>query len=285
MNNVDQTVIYVSDLDGTLLQRDASLSAHARDSIIRLLNEEVKFTVATARSMTSTKEILGDLPFALPVICSNGGSIYDYRSHRALQVELIPQHIIREVILDIKESKDTAFVSVNVDGKEKVYFDGIPNAGMKWYQDDRLEAQDDRLTFIDDIRELVSYPITTITFMNNFFHIDKNKNYFNRNYNGQLLFNFFENKYSPGWHWLSLHSTRATKAKAIDTLRELTGLEDSRIVVFGDELNDIPMFKRADKAVAMQNALPSVIENADETIGSNESDAVINYILEANNMA
>ena len=45
------------------------------------------------------------------------------------------------------------------------------------------------------------------------------------------------------------------------------------------------MFRKADRAVAVGNALPSVMEMAHEIIGENSEDAVVNYILEAQNMA
>jgi Cof subfamily protein (haloacid dehalogenase superfamily) len=280
-----QAPVFISDLDGTLLQPDARLSEYARASIVKLLEREVLFTIATARSVTSTREILGDLPFRLPVICSNGGSIYSYGDLRPHHVEYIPEHVIREVILDIKERSDTAFVSINDNGAEKVFYDSLPNSGMQWYHDDRVEARDKRLTFVEDIRELISQPVTTVTFMNRFFHIDKTRKFFQKNYSGQVQLNFFENKYSPGWHWLSLHAKKATKANAIRKLVDIAGLEDHPLIVFGDELNDIPMFRNADRAVAVGNALPSVMEIAHEVIGQNSEDAVVNYILEEHNMA
>lgn len=271
--------VFISDLDGTLLQPDARLSSYARQTILRILEEGVQFTVATARSVTSTREILGDIPFRLPVICSNGGSIYDYNSNRPHHLETIPAYIVRTALSDIKERKDTAFVSINENGAEKVYYDSLPNGGMQWYHDDRVAARDGRLTFVEDIRELAERPVTTVTFMNRFFHIDKTRQYFVRQYRNQLKLNFFENKYSPGWHWLSMHSSKATKARAVKRMLEIAGLADHSVVVFGDELNDIPMFREADRAVAVGNALPSVMEAAHEVIGGHDEDSVVNYIL------
>ena len=62
-------------------------------------------------------------------------------------------------------------------------------------------------------------------------------------------------------------------------------MEGHPVVVFGDELNDIPMFRDADRAIAVGNALPSVMELAHEVIGENSEDAVVNFILEEYNMA
>jgi len=271
--------IYISDLDGTLLQKDARLSGFAHKSIIRLLENDVAFTVATARSVTSTKEILGDIPFKIPVICSNGASIYHYETMEAIHIEFLQRPLVRKVLTDIKQRQDTAFVSVIADGREKVFYDGLPNDGMQWYYQDRLVAKDDRLTLIDDIQECADMDVTTLTFMNRFFHIEKSKAHFKDEYQNQLRLNFFENKYSPGWHWLSLHSPASTKANAIERLLSVYGSEESNVTVFGDELNDIPMFRNADRAIAVGNALPSVKEEAHQVIGEHTEDAVVKFIL------
>lgn len=51
-------------------------------------------------------------------------------------------------------------------------------------------------------------------------------------------------------------------------------------MVFGDNLNDLPMMRVADTAVAVGNALPEVREEAAVTIGPNSADSVARFILE-----
>ncbi|MDE6134546.1 MAG: HAD family hydrolase, partial [Muribaculaceae bacterium] len=59
-------------------------------------------------------------------------------------------------------------------------------------------------------------------------------------------------------------------------LKERTGAD--RLMVFGDNLNDIPMFEVADVAVAVGNALPEVKAAADVVIEPNYTDSVARYI-------
>ena len=56
------------------------------------------------------------------------------------------------------------------------------------------------------------------------------------------------------------------------------GLEDRRLVVFGDEKNDLGMFELADKALAVANAVPALMERATGIIDSNDADGVAKYI-------
>ncbi|MEH2234205.1 MAG: HAD hydrolase family protein [Nostoc sp.] len=51
-----------------------------------------------------------------------------------------------------------------------------------------------------------------------------------------------------------MHNRKATKDQAIRTLLENYGLQESEIVVFGDQINDIEMFQIANHAIAVANA-------------------------------
>ena len=51
-----------------------------------------------------------------------------------------------------------------------------------------------------------------------------------------------------------------------------------RVVVFGDDMNDLPLFERADYSIAVANAAPEVLAKANLVIQSNDSGAVIDYL-------
>ncbi|MEZ5001458.1 MAG: HAD family hydrolase [Chitinophagales bacterium] len=271
--------IFISDLDGTLLQPDATLSDYSKEKILEILDKGIHFTVATARSVTSTKEILGDIPFKLPIICANGGSIYNYDPHELLHVEYIPKYLVSDIIHEMKSRNDSAFVSSLEDGQEKVHYDDLHNYAMNWFYEDRVKAQDKRLSKIEDIRYRAVETVTTITFMNRKHHLEKTKKHFIKKYKNQIKLNFFENKYSPGWHWLSIHSAQSSKGNAIQKLKKFTGLEKAHVTVFGDEMNDLSMFEIAEHPVAVGNALQKVKNKAKEVIDHNHQNAVVDYVL------
>jgi hypothetical protein len=81
-----------------------------------------------------------------------------------------------------------------------------------------------------------------------------------------------------GLYLLEIFTTGVTKANAIRQVKEQIGAE--RVVVFGDNLNDLSMFEVADLAVAVDNALPQVKERADIVIGANTADAVAHFIAQ-----
>ncbi len=271
--------LYISDLDGTLLQPDGTISKYTREKIHEIIDAGIHFTIATARSITSTKEILGDLPLKLPVICSNGGTIFNFHTKENLHVEYMTSNIVKEIIDAIKDEPHSAFMSGLIDGEEKIFFDELTNDGMHWFHQNRIEANDKRLTKIDDLRAYSLHPITSITLMNRAQNLLQKKKFYSKQYAKTLKVNYFENKYSVGWYWLSLHSANSTKGNAIERLKNMLNLNHLNTTVFGDEMNDLPMFAIADHAVAVGNALPEVKRASHSVIGANHENAVVDFIL------
>ena len=72
----------------------------------------------------------------------------------------------------------------------------------------------------------------------------------------------------------------ATKSKAAAALAERWGISQKEIAAFGDDLNDIDLLEYAGIGVAMANALPEVLSVADEICGSNEDDGMAKWIEE-----
>ena len=75
---------------------------------------------------------------------------------------------------------------------------------------------------------------------------------------------------------IDIYAPGVSKASAVKALAAETGADE--IVVFGDNLNDLPMMAVADVAVATENALPEVKDRADVVIGRNTDDAVARWI-------
>ncbi|MEN0063906.1 MAG: HAD hydrolase family protein, partial [Myxococcota bacterium] len=84
--------------------------------------------------------------------------------------------------------------------------------------------------------------------------------------------------YFREFQWLTIHAAAATKGHGIGVVRSRFVPECDRLVVFGDQTNDLPMFEVADHAVAVANADPAVKSAADEIIGPHHADAVVTWL-------
>jgi len=277
--------IYVSDLDGTLLQDNATLSAYTRKKLVELLNGGVNFTVASARSIVSLQQTLYQIPFHLPVIEINGAFISDFNTGKHLTINNMTKDMLGNIYSRILRHNCMPFLSA-FNGKEDcLYYQQIINDGMKFYYDDRIANKDQRLRHAKNLPDTFKDFIVAFTVINSYDRLKPLAETIEADFSENLQTHFFENPYSPPWWWLTIHDKKACKSIAIKTLVEYTGFNMNDLVVFGDNLNDVNMFKMAARAIAVENASDEIKQYATEIIGLNEEDSVIKYIARDMNMA
>ena len=143
--------LFVTDLDGTLIRDDLTLSSEARADLCALLAEGAPITVASARSVTSIRAILGEIPFALPIVEFNGAFLSEYRTGRHEIVNAIPAPIARGLFEAMRAEGCTPYVSAFDGERDRVFYDTIANEGMAAYFAERVAFKDERLQRVDDL--------------------------------------------------------------------------------------------------------------------------------------
>lgn len=85
----------LTDLDGTLLRSDASLSKYAIEVLSDALRQGLVISFATARSYTSANSVVSAIPWKYPVVLYNGAVIYD-----PITQEVIDGHWLNNTVTD-----------------------------------------------------------------------------------------------------------------------------------------------------------------------------------------
>jgi hypothetical protein len=67
--------LYISDLDGTLLNGDTEVSRYSAGRLNSMMAGGAEFSIATARTAATAKHILSGLDLALPVVLMNGAGM------------------------------------------------------------------------------------------------------------------------------------------------------------------------------------------------------------------
>ncbi len=279
--------LYISDLDGTLLQPDATLSPYSRDELNRLISEGLLFTVASARSIISMRELLAGLELKLPAINLNGALLSDLKTGHHHVVNALPAATSAHVYELILKAGLLPFVSTTNGARDRLYYQSIKNAGMQWYLDDRLKARDTRLSQLDELHRALDEQVLTFTVIS---CDEKRLRMLQRTLEEEhaqtLQMYLFANSYSTADDtWLTIADVRATKDRGIGLLAAHCSLSLDKLTVFGDNDNDVEMFGMAKNAVAVANAIPSVRNLATETIGANSEDSVVRYLAEKHEQA
>ncbi|MCP5101565.1 MAG: HAD-IIB family hydrolase, partial [Chloroflexi bacterium] len=243
-----------------------------------LIAQGLQFTVATARSIHSVTTVIAGLQLKLPIIEFNGAFITDFYTGEHLLINEIDKSITREIYELAVSAGIAPFIST-FDGKvDRLYYNHPDNEGMDWYLQNRLQAKDPRLCFLDKPTPALKEQVVSLTMIGEKRPLTTLNNKFHATFSGQIDTHFYENPYSPDWYWLTIHEPRARKNVAIQSLIELMGLQPAEIVAFGDQSNDLTMLQAADRGIAMDNAIPQLKEVADQTIGANMEDSVVHFI-------
>jgi Cof subfamily protein (haloacid dehalogenase superfamily) len=257
------------------------LSEYSRKTLTELLRQGLQFTVASARAWGEITPILGDLPVSLPVIAINGAYLTDYNSGNHLVINDLDTDLASNIYQHILEGGLLPFIVTHNGVEDCLYWQDLANEQMQWYHDILHVHKDKRIRRTEDLKNALNEKVIAFAVMGPPERVKSLSELLADEHTG-LLENFlFENPYSPGHWWLTIHDQKACKSKAIKTLVEMTGHDLNDLVVFGDHINDIKMFRLAGTAVAVANAESEVRAVADEIIGSNDEDAVVSYIKQS----
>ena len=242
--------LYVTDLDGTLLEPDKSIKPKNLKLINQLIDEDVNITYATARSLITAKQVIGDINFKLPVIVQNGTFILSPKG------DVILGNYLGDSILDTVKNYDISPIVYSQRGKN-TYFSYIKDkmsAGVKAFVDDHLD--DPRNHPVYSYEDLYEGDIFYLLLIDDYDKLKPLYDLFKEDYYAV----FDQEMYSHDW-WLEIMSPDASKANAIKYLKQK--LQCDEVVVFGDGKNDIEMFEEADYSCAVENAAPELIKCAD----------------------
>ncbi|MBR4949636.1 MAG: HAD family phosphatase, partial [Clostridia bacterium] len=89
--------LYISDLDGTLLQNDCTLSEATIKIINKFIADGGYFSFSTARSPASVSEFVRDIKLNIPLILMNGAMIYDIQKMKCIKIEFMEKNHINAV--------------------------------------------------------------------------------------------------------------------------------------------------------------------------------------------
>ena len=264
--------LYATDLDGTLLRADKSISGETAELLNRLTERGVLFTYATARSFSSASPLVRNLNLSCPAVTFNGVFIID---------PITGEHIVENVFGASSFGLAVDFFSKHclaplvysyIDGRERVSYLEDRYDDVKGYVASR--QGDKRLRPVKNREELFMGTVFYFTLFNPKLPYEILNETFSRD-NG-FGSNIMEDTYEKGVIWYEIFSRNASKASALLQVMELTRAD--RLVCFGDNTNDISMIKAADLGVCVSNGCNELKAVSDRIIGSCEEGAVAKFI-------
>lgn len=266
--------LFVSDLDGTLLNSEAQLS----DETVAIINEGLEcgmnFTISTARTPTTALKIIEKLNLRLPVMMMNGVLVYDIASKRYIKKEVMDNSVVM-VLLGLIKVKGLDCFLYGLDNEQFVaYYDSVESTSLNYFRNERIMKYDKKFTEVEDLSLVAGRDII-------YCMLREPKEKLEGLYRELSVVKgvkaeFYPDIYSDDYYMLEIYSDQASKKEAVNYLRG-NGRYDS-VVGFGDNLNDKALREACDYFYAVANAHPEIQELADSVIPSNEENGVARFI-------
>ena len=265
--------LYISDLDGTLLNPNAEIPDFSKQKLNELIASGVNFSVATARSVATVKHILDGVNLSLPIILMNGVLVYDLSTDSYLRKCIIPTQVVSTILSVLKRENSTAIMYKIQNGQQITYFESSKNEHLSAFIEERQQRYQKpfyEVSFSDVSHDDIIY----------FAMLDTQKNllpiYEALKDIPELGMEMYLDIYSDTLWYLEIFSTDASKKNAALYLKKWLNVEN--MVGFGDNLNDLPLFKACDFCCAVANAKDEVKAAANVVIRGNTDDGVVRWI-------
>ena len=270
--------LYVTDLDGTLLGSDGRLSKLTRAILKALIEDGALVTIATGRSLASLKEIMGDCLPKLPVIVHNGARIANPETGDYVYNNVMNKGVMDEVLAMAFAHHFAPFLNA-FEGAEDYFCYTLPaNRATEEYIQYRNTIMPEALRPYKFRTELTSLDVINLNIIDEMKALEEFQEQVRENCSPWVDVHITTEPNYPDIGWLTVGDSRSHKAEAIRALTGMISKEALHVTVFGDQLNDIHMFEVADRAIAVGNASPEVLELAHEVIEPHWDDSVAKYI-------
>ena len=274
-NKLSRT-LYVSDLDGTLLNEDSVLSVGTVAMLNRIIEElGGLFTVATARTPATVVPLMQQVHANLPFIVIGGSAMWnpvtcDYEHTRCIDDETV------NAVSDVFDCHGLHPFIYRRHGS-LLY---THHCGSLSVQEERFVAARQHLPlkrfFLDDQHYRHNADEALLIFAMNKYAVLKALATDLQAVSTCTVM-LYHDIFDESEGYLEIFTAGTSKAGAICDLARQVGAD--RVVVFGDNRNDIAMLQAADHSVAVENAFSEVKAAASEVIGPNTADSVPRWIL------
>jgi Cof subfamily protein (haloacid dehalogenase superfamily) len=271
------STFFLTDLDGTLLRSDATLSDYTIQIICNALNKGIVISYATARSLTSSHKIVSIIPWKHPIILYNGAAIYDPLTKTFIGGRWLDMETTNQVIeLGRKHSLTPFLFALDQEDNERVLHEPLTRDGdLQFFKSRPNDPRFNELACLEcppSIRTLI------ITYIGRLEELEPLRAEVVQQFGEHVHVHLMKDNYIEDHYFLEFSHQQANKKEGLKQWAALTGCEPKDISVFGDNLNDIGMFEAAGTKIAVANAHTHLLKLSSLVVESNDGDGVARYI-------
>jgi len=260
----DRIRLLVSDIDGTLVRKDKTLSDANRDEILALAADGVAITLISSRPPSGITKLAQTLQLTGPLAAFNGGTLFDIDG-RIRFAHRIEEADAAAVLRMIDRPGITPWVFADgmwfaaAPGNPHLPRERLASALEPVFRTDftDLGGRIDKIVGVSDDHELLRrMEARAIAMLGERATVARSQPYY-----------------------LDITHRLANKGDGVVALARAFGVGMAQTAVLGDMPNDLPMFARGGFSVAMGQAPPEVQASADAVAATNEDNGVADAIV------
>jgi Cof subfamily protein (haloacid dehalogenase superfamily) len=254
---MDGTRLVASDLDGTLLLPDETVSDRTRAALAAARDAGITVVLVTGRPPRSLGPIAERIGVGGIAICANGAVVWDLDAKTMVDSTPLAAELATRLVHALREAIPGALFAVELEGgfgREAGWSDGLVATPA-----DVLEA---------DALELITGPVSKLLVRHPTMPFAEVAERARRAVGDDAVATW------AGLRLVEISAAGVTKAFALERLCRRLGIAASEVVAIGDMPNDLAMLDWAGTAVAVANAQQSVLDAADEVTAANVDDGV-----------
>lgn len=259
---IGETKIIFIDLDGTLLNKKSEITFYTQNIIKEVIQKGIFFVICSGRANRDTVNIIKEMNTKI-VISDNGSIVYDYIADK----KIFESDIKKNILTDIWKFARKNNVSLTCNGTYNRFKD----------KDSNKEAI--IVKEIDEVKEDITQIVATAK---EYASIEKVKHYIKDNYPEIEVKNLWcqnSKETKKVVYEMDITNKNNSKGNAIKNLLKYLSIDKKYAICFGDQMNDVSMFKACDIKIAMKNANDELKAKADYiTDYDNDNDGVAKFI-------
>ena len=254
---MDGIRLIASDLDGTLLRPDETVSDRTRAALAAAKEAGITVVLVSGRPARSLGPIAERIGVGGIAICANGAIVWDLDAGTMVDSTPLAAELATRLVHALREAVPGALFALELEGgfgREAGWSDGLVASPP-----DVLEA---------DALELITGPVTKLLVRHPDLPFAEVAERARRAVGDDAVVTW------AGLRVVEISAAGVTKAFALERLCRRLGITAEEVVAVGDMPNDLAMLDWAGRAVAVANAAPEVLEAADEVTAANVDDGV-----------
>lgn len=256
--------LIATDLDGTLVRSDDTVSAYTHEVLDRVRAAGIRIVGATGRGPRLTSLVRQDIRQADFLVLAQGGWVIDQNENQLLRGVRLPGADLAILLRDLEAAMGSLSVMI-----EALEHDDAPLWGdydATWRYPVVLERRPRADCLTGDVIK---------AFARSFEHdVDDLLAAAQRIFPAHVA-----SVTQAGLNYIEICPPNVDKGTGLAVVAETVGVDPADVLVFGDMPNDLPMFAWAGWGrVAVANAHPAVLAVADEVTLSNDEDGVAVYL-------